>query len=232
LTNAGLNLAGTPATPGAEAALEPGRQAAAAAAQEAEANQRVWDQIEAAVAREEAESREKRLPQVEAQLATDAAQRKAQVDAEVQAEAKARQAQEIPPTQEGRRELEGRLKQFVAAPHGPSRPESLASPAPTGAELRAAEQARAQALTAYEQTRQRQLQRLEASQAQLIHAILADVRLAAMRVAFEDNLRLDLVPPGEPRGIDLTNRVRKHLESIWTGRAVLSAGSAEESQRR
>ena len=231
LTNAGLNLA-TPAAqaPGAEAMGQQAQETAAAAAREAETSKRVWDQIEAAVAQEAAASQQ-RLAQREAQVKIETAQRQAQVAAEVQAEAKARQAAEHPPTQAGRQEMEARMKEFAASPHQAGRPAPLAGAAPTGAEMRAAEQARAQALAAYEQTRQRQLQRLRESQAQLLRAILADVRLTAMRVAFEDNMRLDLVPPGEPRGRDLTDRVRRRLELIWTGRDVLPVGSGGDKRR-
>jgi hypothetical protein len=190
-----------------------------------EAAQKIWDRIEAAVAQQQAESTQKRLPAIEARLAAESRQRKAQVDADIQAEAQARRESEIPALVEPRQGFEQHMEQFAGRPHEEGRQEQVAGMAPPAGDVRAAEQARAQARAEYEQARQRQLARLQQSQAELIRAILADVRLAAMRAAFEDNLRLDLVPPGSPRGADLTEKVRWRLELIWSGKDALSAGS-------
>ena len=217
LTNAGLDLKVPPAE---------------APQREEETRRRIWDEIEAAVAREQAESAEKRLPAVQAQLDAETARRKAEVDAEVQAEARARRESALPTLVEPRQEMEQRVKRFANPPSTGGQPTQLPGMAPTATDLRAAEQARDQALAEYERTRQRQLQRLEESQAALIRSILADVRLAAMRAAFEDNLRLNLVPPGSPRGADLTDQVRRRVELIWSGRDLLSAGSVEETNHR
>lgn len=203
LTNAGLDLS----VPPAEA-----RQKGA------ETVERIWTHIEAMVARAEAESTQKRLPAVEAQLAEEARRRRAEVDAEIEAEAAARRERETPPLVEPQRGFQQRLEKFVErSPEEPG-PQQLAGTTPEAGDLVAAQQAYSRAQAEYHQARQRQLTRLENSQARLVRAILADLRLAALRTAYEKNLRLSLVPPGSPQGADLTELVRRRLQQIWSAK--------------
>lgn len=203
LTNAGLDLS----VPPAEA-----RQKGA------ETVERIWTHIEAMVARAEAESTQKRLPAVEAQLAEEARRRRAEVDAEIEAEAAARRERETPPLVEPQRGFQQRLEKFVErSPEEPG-PQQLAGTTPEAGDLVAAQQAYYRAQAEYHQARQRQLTRLENSQARLVRAILADLRLAALRTAYEKNLRLSLVPPGSPQGADLTELVRRRLQQIWSAK--------------
>ncbi len=217
LTNAGLDFSGLPAE---------------ARARGEEKRRQIWDQIEGATAREQAEYLHKRLPALQARLAAETARRKAEVDTAIQAETRVRHESAIPALLEPRHEMEQRMQRFTGAVRGQEPPTSLPGMGPTAADLRAAEEARDQAFTAYREARERQLQRLQESQVQLVRAIIADVRLAAMRVAFGDNLRLTLVPPGSPQGADLTDQVRRRVDSIWLGRKLLPAGSVEETQHR
>ncbi len=217
LTNAGLDLSVPPAE-----ARQRGAQTV----------QRIWSHIEAAVARAEAESTQKRLPAIQARLAEESRRRRAEVDAQIEAEAATRREGETPPLVEPQRKFEQRLQQFAeGSPRRPERGQLTAMSAPAG-DLQAAEQAYARARAEYEQTRQRQLVRLEESRVQLVRAILADLRLAAMRFAYEDNLRLSLVPPGSPQGADLTEHVRKRLQQIWSGKDSRLAAQPEEREHR
>lgn len=217
LTNAGLDLSVPPAE---------------AARREEEIHRRIWDQIEATVAREQAQAEQKRLPAIQARLDAETARRKAEVDAQVQAEARLRQESVLPELVEPRQRMEARVARFADLPFGPEQPAQLGGLAPSVTDLATAERARDEALAHYQQTRLEQIQRLKRSQAALVRLILADVRLAAMRVAFQDNLRLSLVPPGSAFGANLTDRVSRRAQQIWSGRDRLFTGGAEETDRR
>jgi hypothetical protein len=215
LTNAGLNVK-----------LPPGE-----ARQKAEEIRRqIWAEIEQAVSRERQASEARIAAQAE-RLAGESRRLKSQVDAELEGEARARRENRLlggeGPREEMRRGVAGLYERLEANGAHDERP--VAERGPT--DLQEAEEARNRAFAAYQQTRRRQLQRLEESRAQLVRAMLADLRLATMRVAFEHNLRLTLVPPGSPTSVDLTPQVRTYLKAIWSG-SISSQQDAEETARR
>ncbi len=215
LTNAGLSVQ-----------LPPGE-----ARQKAEEIRRqIWTDIEEAVSRERQAS-EARLALQAERLARQSQRLKTQVDAELEEEAQARRESRLlgveGPREEMRRGVAGLLGHLGIDSGRLER--SGAEPSPT--DLQEAEQARNRAFAAYQEARRRQLRRLKESRAQLIRAMLADLRLATTRVAFEHNLRLTLVPPGSPTQVDLTSQVRRHLRTIWSGRTSLQP-HAEETARR
>lgn len=215
LTNAGLNV----------------RLPAGEARQKAEEIRgQIWAEIEEAVSRERQAS-EARVALQAQRLASQSRRLKAQVDAELEEEARARRESRLLGVEGPREEMRRGVAGLPGRPGVDSGRVERPGAEPDGTDLQEAEEARNRALAAYHEARRRQLQCLQECRVQLVRAMLADLRLATTRVAFEHNLRLTLVPPGSPTRVDLTSQVRRYLRTIWSG-TMSSQHHAEETARR
>jgi hypothetical protein len=214
LSNAGLDLSPEPAT--GPAANNP---------QQAQ----IWKEIEDQVQAEQAKS-QARIDAVQQTLAAEAEAKQAEIDRQIQAEAASRkqQAQDIPELGELRQDMSQALSDLVARDGMGPRTRQLAGVEfPSGAR-QSGEEAQRQSLAAFEQTRQLQLQRLLDGQGVLLSAIVADTRRAVAKVAFEQNLRVHLIPTGAPEGRDLTAQVGERVRALWSGQESLVDLSAQE----
>ncbi|HEY3397486.1 MAG TPA: hypothetical protein VGM19_07510 [Armatimonadota bacterium] len=189
---------------------------AAEAQQRAEQErQAIWDEINKQLAQEQTAS-DAKIALAQEKLNADAVAARAAIDAEVKAEAATRQTNRLPALTTSRQEMQQKLRGLASSLGPEARPAPLRGVAPLPGSLEQSSAARAATLAAVDQARRQELQRLRDSQAQLLRSLLADVRLAALRVAFEQNLRLTLVPSGEPTGPDLTDQVRTNLQQMWS----------------
>jgi hypothetical protein len=215
LTNVGLDLS----LPAPQRREEADRKQAA-----------IWAEIEAEMAAETTASKAEVAAEGKA-LAVEAAAEKAKIEAEILAEAEARrrQAQTSPALQDLREDMNKAVEGLVAQDGVGERTKQLAGIPPPAGMRESGAQAQAQVLAQYEATRRLQIERLRAGQAALMLAILADTRRAVLKVAFEDNLRLHLIPTASPVGANLTAEVGERVRAIWTGEPGLEAVGAQEN---
>jgi len=179
----------------------------------------------------EAQASQARVAAAQEKLAGESAAAKAKIDAEIAAEAAARrrQAQDSPEAGRLREEMAEAVRDLTAQRGIGERTRQLAGIPPPGEVRESVAQAQGEVLGQYEATRRLQIERLRAGQAALMRAILADTRRAVMKVAFEDNLRLHLIPAGSPVGQNLTAQVHERVRAIWTGEARLGGVPAQEN---
>lgn len=182
--------------------------------------QEIWADIQGRLRQEQVQS-EARVALAGEQFEADACAKKAQVDAEVQAEAQARREIQMPALLGPQQEMQERVEELVGQSQAGGRQvEVLGAELPPGVQEES-RQAREQILAEYEEARQRQLDRFIKSREKLLHDIWDDTRKAVLRVAFEQNLTIHLVPPGSARGRNLTTQVRRRVEEIWSAQAIL-----------
>lgn len=204
--------------------LPPDADEAQAAAKRAE----IWAGIEAEMAAA-TQASQRRLLAKQQELAVEAAAAKAKVDRELEEEA-ARRQQRAESREAGilRGEMAEAVQALADQQGVQKRARQLTGLGPPAGIRESAVQAQEEVRGQYEATRRLQSERLRAGQAALMRGILADTRRAVMKVAFEDNLRLHLLPAGSPVGEDLTATVRERVRAIWAGEANLKGVPAQE----
>ena len=201
LTNLGLDLS----TPEAEVA-----------AQVAAQRQAIWDRINGQLAQEQTASAA-RVALATEKLDAAAGVSRGQVEASLSEEAQRRVGKLAPLLEQPRSEMRRRLEDLVGALRPGGRPAQVLAGELEPGQIARAAQERERALQQVRATRERQLGRLVESRAGLLRGILDDTRRAVTLVAFEDNLRLHLLPAGQAQGPDLTGQVAERLRQVWTG---------------
>ncbi len=162
---------------------------------------------------EELEASRARLEELRQALESNRRQSLEEIRDKLQARAEQRQSYSTAANRKLQQQLTERIEQFSGTIEPLDKP--MAGPSPSGDSLRQAGQQRQHAAEEYDRAVSVQVQRLVARQTALTAAIEQATQRAAQRIAWEENLDLQLLPGDDQAGDDLTALIAEKLAAIW-----------------